>query len=133
MKLYQELASLKTAIENCKKTGNEAWEDKHSARLQELVQDRLPSGSGFDAGTTFVPEESTEDRLVFRSSYHLMDEHGYYDGWINFDVIIRPAFAPPGFTLRAVGPFSRLKQEYAGIKNYIADEFYTCLQEEIIQ
>lgn len=131
MKLYQKLAILNAAIENCKKTGNEAWEGKHSARLQELVQDHLPSGSGFDSGTAFVPEESTEDRLVFRSSYHLRDENGYYDGWIDFNVIVQPAFAPPGFTLRVVGPFSRLRRAYADIKNYIVEEFYSCLQEEI--
>jgi len=41
----------------------------------------MPSGAGIDCGTELDEDLSTVERLVFRFSYHHMNDNGYYDGW----------------------------------------------------
>ena len=51
----------------------------------ENLKEFLPRGSGIDS------EWNIEDKgkyLKCENSYHYMDEYGYYDGWIDFSVII---------------------------------------------
>lgn len=64
------------------------WLERHEDKIQKLVKEYLPSGSGFDAGTQINLEESTSDKLVFYTSFHHMDENGMYDGWIDLRVTV---------------------------------------------
>ena len=82
-----------------------------------------PSGSGFDAGTTLNEEKSTQNRLVFDTAFHHMDDHGGYDGWTEHQVIVTPDLIV-GFDVRVTGKNKR------DIKDYIGDVFRAWLDEE---
>ncbi len=124
MKLYQQLASTIQARANCIESKNDEWRDKHEERLAVLVKNHMPSGSGFDSGTTLDLDVSSVDRLVFRTSFHHMDGNGMYYGWTEHDIIVTASLAH-GFNLRITG------RDRDQIKDYIADCFSTALLEEI--
>jgi hypothetical protein len=56
-KLYTHLASLVQARLNCIESQNDEWLAKHQDRIESLVKEYLPSGSGFDSGTKLDLEE----------------------------------------------------------------------------
>lgn len=87
----KQLAGRIAARNNCIKTNNEVWKTTHEEVIDEMME-HLPHGSGIDAGTKFLLEESTPQRLVFSFSYHHMNENGYYDGWTDHKLIITPTF-----------------------------------------
>lgn len=123
MQVYQAIASKVEAMRNCNKSGNGEWFTRHHDTIDNILRDYLPSGSGFDAGTQLdVCEhvDSHAERLTFQTSFHHMNENGYYDGWTKHSVIIRPSLSH-GFTLRVTG------RNRNDIKDYIADAFYAAL------
>lgn len=122
--LYQLLASLVQARINCAKSGNVEWFDRHTERARELVKRHMPSGSGFDSGTTLDLDRSAPERLVFKADYHHMNDGGFYDGWTRHEVIVTPSLAS-GFSLRITG---RDRNEF---KDYAHEVFYSSLREVI--
>lgn len=120
--LVMRLASLLVAIENCKKSGNSEWEERHGETIDDLVKGHFPSGSGFDGGT-FLTDQTRPNRLVIKADYHHMTE-GYYDGWTEHEVIVTPDLAF-GFDLRITG------RNRNDIKEYIAQIFYEVLSKEV--
>jgi hypothetical protein len=123
MKLYQRLANKISAIRNCEASGNSEWLDRHEDELQTLVKEHLPSGAGFDAGTTLDYDlQSTPERLVFQTSFHHMSEHGYYIKWTEHSVIVTPSLQH-GINIRVTG------RDYRDIKEYIAECFHTALNQ----
>ena len=124
MKAYRKIASLLTAIENCKITGNAEWEKRHFITIERIIKDHFPSGSGFDSGTTLDMGESNGEKLVFYTSFHHMDENGFYDGWTEHKVIVTPSLSF-GYNLRITG------KDRNDIKEYIADCFIEALEREI--
>jgi hypothetical protein len=120
--LYQRLARLVDAVANCKKHGNDVWEPKHRALVETLVERYMPSGSGFDAGTKIDWQRSGADRLVFTTSYHHMNDGGFYDGWTEHVVTVKPSLAF-GISLSVGG------RDRGDIKNYIGD----CFDEALCQ
>lgn len=127
--LYSELANLVDARRRCLsglKDGQlpNPWADKHTERIEALVKEHMPSGSGFDSGTTMDLDASHGDRLVFNTAFHHMDEGGGYDGWTEHRVVVTPAFVG-GFNLRVSG---RNRNE---IKEYVAEAFQDALSSEL--
>lgn len=120
--LYQEMASLLLAMQNCRESGNIEWCNRHESRLLDLVKNHLPSGSGFDGGTSIDIDASSPDRLIFDTAFHHMNESGYYDGWTGHSVIVKPSLAF-GFELRITG------QDRNYIKDYIVECFHATLSE----
>lgn len=112
------IASLLQAIENCEKTENTEWRSRHRDTLSDLIKQRLPHGSGFDAGTR-LEDASTADRLVFSTEFHHMNDVGFYDGWTDHLIIVTPTFT--GFDIRVSG------KDRNGIEDYIADTFHYAL------
>ena len=111
-------------------TGSKAkppYNEYHLNKLNELL-DKLPTGSGIDAGTTIAFEECRWNKIVFNSSYHVMDEHGFYDGWIEFQVIVRPTFT--GFDLE-LRPLRRKTYFNNYLRDYLFDVFYDALDSEV--
>jgi len=82
-------------------------------RVKEIMQD-APSGSGFDSGTQ-LDDKSTPKKLIFNTSYHHMDDDGFYTIWTHHKVIITPDFR--GVDVRVTG------KNYNDIKDYIGDVF----------
>ena len=119
-KIYQTIACRLAALRNCQESGNVEWEGRHEEALEFIEYNFLPSGSGFDCGTKINVKESTPDRLVLETSFHHMNEHGYYDGWTEHKIIVTPSLSS-GFDLRVTG---RNRNQ---IKEYIADMFGSAL------
>jgi hypothetical protein len=90
-KVFQAIAQLVQARANCIASGNKEWEDRHTERVFALVKNCMPSGSGFDTGTTIDWARSTSEKLVFDTAYHHMNEVGYYDGWTEHTVTVTPS------------------------------------------
>lgn len=128
-KVYKQIASTFMAYNHCIHSGNTEWIENHEKRLHDIMENYMPSGSGLDIGISFDFSKSKDDRLVMQSSYHLMDEMGGYDGWIDFEIIVKPSLAFD-FTIDIKGPFSRLKSQYTGLKDYILQCNFNCLQEK---
>lgn len=88
-KVYRELAQLVDAYHRCIETKNTVWEDNHRARIEAIVKNVMPSGSGFDSGTQLDFERSSGDKLVFNTAFHHMNENGFYDGWTEHTVTVK--------------------------------------------
>jgi hypothetical protein len=123
-KLYQVIANKVAARIRCIQSENFEWKEKHEDTIEELIKEYLPSGAGFDAGTTIDWDRSTGEVLVFHTSFHHMNEHGSYDGWTEHDVVIKPSLES-SFTVKVQG------RNRNNIKEYIAQVFDTTLEKEI--
>ncbi len=110
------------AYHNCfKGAGNPIWEVRWEETLERMAKELLPSGSGFDNGVQFDIVLSRKNRLVFHASYHHMNQHGYYNGWLDYDIFITPDLAD-GFSIRTTGVDSETK-------GYVGDQMYYALAE----
>lgn len=95
---------------------NSVWADRWQERIDQLMA-MLPKGSGFDNGTRLDEERSDPDkRMVFLTAFHHMDDHGYYCGWTDHEVIVTPTLWR-GPAIRISGVNKR------GIKEYIHGVF----------
>ena len=119
--LVSEIASLIDAVSNCEQSGNDEWKGRHSDRLSVIESNCLPYGSGVDSGCTIDIGRSKPNRLVITTSFHHMNQDGYYDGWSSHDVIVTPSLQW-GFDLRITG------KDRNDIKNYLYDLFQNCLE-----
>lgn len=120
--LVQFISSAVGAYQNCVKSGNREWQLKHLETLERLSA-LLPSGSGFNNGTELDIDRSSIEKLVFKTTFHHMSDHGFYEGWSEHTITITPAF--DGFNLKVSG------SDRNQIKDYIADVFLHCLSQEI--
>lgn len=135
-KVYQAIASRVSAIVNCNATldnlssANQAceraseWITKHTEKIEEIVKNHLPSGSGFDSGTKFEFDKSNPNKLVFKADFHHMDDNGFYCGWSEHEVIITPDFVGE-FKMKITG------RDRRQIKDYIGDTFHHALGAEL--
>ncbi len=87
------------------------------------VNQYLPSGSGFNNGTKFNVDKSTMDKLVFDTSFHHMDQHGYYTKWTEHRITVTPSFY--GANIKVSG------RNHNDIKEYIAECFDHVLSEPV--
>jgi hypothetical protein len=82
MKLYAAIANCLNSL--CRQPNAEVRE-RIQARLNRCIE-ALPNGSGFDLEPS--PEQSGDlnprAEYLIVGSYHKMDEHGCYDGWVDF-------------------------------------------------
>lgn len=116
-KVYAAIAAALIASRNCEQNGNTDWLIAHKARIDWLVKQYLPSGGGFDAGTKLDLIRSKAGKLVFNTSYHHMNDAGYYDGWTEHAVTIVPTFDD------CINIASITGRDRNSIKEYIADVF----------
>lgn len=123
--LYSELASTVDAMHTCEQKPEQygEWAHKHEETISKLVHERMPSGSGFDCGTQMDCSQSHAEKLVFTTSFHHMNDAGYYDGWTEHTIVVTPSFS--GFNLRISG------RNRNNIKDYIHDVFSQALKTEL--
>lgn len=122
--LYRRLAGLIVAMDNCLKSGNSEWYEKHKSNIMRLTENHMPHGAGFDNGTLFDFEASKPEKLVFTTAYHHMNENGVYDGWTGHAVTVRPSLAFE-INVKISG------QNRNDIKELIGDVFHEALTSEI--
>ncbi len=127
--LYRQVARALRAYRNCQKRDVETpwedrWEDRWLDRLEDELKQHLPSGSGFDAGSSLDIVASKPERLVFKTSFHHMDDHGSYCGWTEHTVIVTPSLEFD-YVLRVTG------RDRWQIKDYIAEVFQDYLSREM--
>lgn len=120
--LYQAMARAAGARLNCIESGNSEWQARHKESLLRLTKDYLPSGSGFDSGAKIDLDQSTDERLVFTTAFHHMNDSGMYNGWTEHTVTVTPSLSH-GFMLKVSG------RDRNSIKDYIADCFRFVLSE----
>lgn len=123
--LYECLALALDALANCERMGNGEWAPRWRERLAKLERE-LPSGSGFDNGTRIDYDRSTGDKFVLTTAFHHMNDAGFYDGWTEHTVTIRPSFISR-FTVEVSG------RNRNGIKDFIADSFASALRDRFEQ
>lgn len=123
MKVYQQLARACGAYHRCVKSNNQEWITKWKEQIDQFL-DSFPHGSGFDNGTKIDLDRSGDDLLIFTTSFHHMDGNGFYDGWTDHTVTIKPSLSL-GFHI-AIGGRDR-----NSIKEYITECFSTCLSEDV--
>lgn len=150
MKVYQKLAlkvyHLKSLLRIKPVDRDKRRISKVQDEIYEIINQYLPSGSGIDDGIKlFVTEEEYEffkssssiaddGKVILTSSFHVLDENGYYDEWIKFIVEIIPSLAH-NFRLNIKGRFSNraynVKKDASDIKEYLYDLFSEALTKEI--
>ena len=125
-KKYSKIAEIIDAYKRCIEQVNREWIDKHDDTITEFENNCLPHGSGFDSGCKINRELTNINKLVIDTSYHCMNEMGSYDGWMDFQVIITPAFS--GIDIRFSGQ-TKNKREYDKYWLSSVDYFYDCFYE----
>lgn len=121
-KLYREMVARSVAMENCAKSGNDEWYEKHETTLNQLI-DLLPHGSGIDSDWKY---EIGRKEIKLFNSYLFMDEFGGYDGWTEFTVSVR-ADLLFGIVLNINGKFGK----YQDVKDYLYEIMEYSLNSEI--
>ena len=134
MKVYEKLAMCADALRNSRKKNNQEWADKYEEDIAKYLDKYLPRGSGIDNGMFFSHLQSADNKMVICSSFHVLVENGFYDGWIDFTVEIYPAFVG-GIDLKIKGNFTNRvdyeREDASDIKEYLYEIFYDALVQEI--
>ena len=134
MKVYQKIAATIQTIENCINSGNHIWEEKHTDTLYKIEKEYFPHGSGFDGVVTLKIDDCKKDKILIYFEWHCMDDNGYYDGWLNFDLIISPSF--DGFNMHIVWYRHNMKDKYKVnkyrplLEDFFYDTWYSTLDQE---
>lgn len=117
--VIRELANKCQAWHNC--LSGDEWRKRHADDIKWLEKQFLPSGSGFDSGSSVIIEESGNDKVVIHTEFHHINDNGFYDGWTSHSVIVKPAFH--GVNIRITG------KDRDQIKDYIHETFSLALEQ----
>ena len=101
---------------------NAQWGPIARARLDQLVN-MLPSGSGIDNGTKLV--SASASRIVLECGFYHMDENGFYDGWTEHRVTVRPTFDSMDISVSG--------RNRNDIKEYLHEVYALALSENIVE
>lgn len=124
VKLYSELAAVIQARANCMLADTPSkieWRERWTDRINELAK-LLPSGSGFDEGTTVDVDASHGEKLVLHTAFHHMNDSGFME-WTRHTVTVTPSFS--GINIRISG------RNRNDIKEYMYDTFHQDLTQDV--
>ena len=122
-KLYQKIAREIDRKIRGKQQNQPLWTDAAEEVLEDIMRNKLPSGSGIDAGTK-LDDDSTPNRLIFHVPFHHLNDAGYYDGWTQHRVIVTASLSW-GINIKVTG------KDRNGIKEYLGDLFHEVLTQEV--
>ena len=98
---------------------------------QEWIDKNLPSGSGINSGSKVDWDKSKVDKIIITSSYHVMDENGYYCDMVYFKVIITPSLVTDfDIKIKFDTPRDKRVSEKHALECYFYDLFYFNLMEK---
>jgi hypothetical protein len=120
--LFRQIASTIDARLRCLQTDN-PHATIHTAFLEYIERNLLPSGAGVDSGTTIDLDKSTGDKVILHTSYHHMNEGGCYDGWTEHTITVRASLIHE-LDLTISG------RNRNDIKTYLYDLFNDCLSRQ---
>ena len=124
IKLYQLIASALAARKNCLESGNPFnWDT-----LLDQIEGILPSGSGIDDGTDI--DRDSVGIIKLHTSYHHMNNAGYYDGWTDHTIRIK-ADLQFGFDLSISGKDRNHKDYLADVYHHALDQYVLWTKEGI--
>lgn len=128
--LYQIIAE---AVSATKRSVNIGFVTKWDDLIEDIEKNHLPSGSGIDGGCVIDRANCTDQKIVITSSFHLMNNDGYYVGWKDFRVIITPSFS--GIDLKIVATKSDTREIHRAWTNgdlpsYLGETFDRILRTE---
>jgi hypothetical protein len=106
------------------KAGNLEWFNRHTESINKAVSQFMPSGSGFDNGTTIDLSSGDGSRLIFTTSFHHMNPDGFYTHWTEHKVTVKPDLVF-GFTVQVSG------RNDNDVKSYIGDVFHDALSTRV--
>ena len=118
MKLYKFISFTIDFINNCNDT-------RYQSIIDNYIIPKLPSGIGIDNGCKINLKQSKPLKIIIDSSYHVMNESGMYDRWIDFKIIVTPSFDNIDINIR--GNFGK----YQHLKDYLIEIFQDSLSKEI--
>jgi len=121
--LYRAIASRIDAYKRCIETHNTLWEEKHLEGIRHM-ESLLPSGAGIDNGTQIDVDASTGEKLVLITSFHHMNDVGYYDGWTEHIICVKPSLIH-GITMTISG------KDRNQIKDYLYEVYDVALSENV--
>lgn len=122
--IIQRLAELIAQRKNCMTSNNMAWLHTTEARIEYIRAHLLPHGSGIDGKNVIDLEKSTDTKIVIRTSFHHMNEHGFYCGWTSHTLTFRPSFLS-AMDIVISG------RDREGIKGYLHETFCYALAQEL--
>jgi len=120
--VVEALTSCVVAINNCAKSKNEEWLERHQQTLHNIME-KAPHGDGID-GDGIEFSHGSEKVLQFSVSFHHMDENGYYDGWSKHIVTVKPSLLDR-FEIQVSG------RDRNGIKELLRQTFDNWLRSKI--
>lgn len=120
--VIQKLADALEVIRFQEKRGTPEKAESARRVLKDIERNFLPSGSGFDSGTSVSVDTCRDDCIQLFTTFRHMNDIGYYDGWTAHPVYIRATFGGISIT---VGGRNR-----NGIKEYILDVLQDLLNRE---
>lgn len=90
---------------------------------EEILENVLPSGSGFNCDWEI---DENEKFFLCKSSFHPRTEHGFYDRYADFTVII-PKESPENFKLQFNGSDSQYMNKKHMLREYMEDTVFYSL------
>jgi len=100
--LATTLARYIQARKNCEASGNTEWFDIWTERITKLCEKHMPHGSGLDVGCELDLPACTARKLVIVTSYHHMNEAGFYTGWTDHKINVTASLTS-GFEVTVTG------------------------------
>ena len=126
-KIYKRLAKIANSRLRCLNSIKFPQEiENYENEINNIMKNSLPHGSGIDNGCSFNYDKSHNNRLVINSAYHCMNENGYYDGWVDFIVVLTPDLELD-YTLNIRGNFGK----YNHVKDYLYQIFHNSFDQEV--
>ena len=108
-----------------------AWGNREDALYKDLTKkalDSIPSGSGFDSKA--IVKAQGPKRILIHGGFHCMNQDGYYDGWINFKVIVTPDLVST-LRVQVQAKGMRWPARYEDIRDYIYEVYDEWLNSEV--
>lgn len=128
---YAALAVAWGARERCTNTAGSEWYGRWDEYIAELVN-MLPSGSGFDRDVTV--ESVTSRSIKLAGSYHVMNDVGYYVGWVGFDVTVTAELTGVDLTVSLCEYDTDAIDDESvtcGLDEYIGDVFFEVVSADV--
>jgi hypothetical protein len=125
--VYEVLARIVEARLRSIDLNQHEWVAKHEQELRKIVHKYLPSGGGYDTGCEIDLDRSRENLLVIKTSFHFMNDVGYYTHWQNYILECTPSLIH-GFVMKV--KFANHKPVNESDLEFIGDNLYDALKME---